>query len=127
MIAVIHSVVAELTDASNQAVAFPIYGLVWPLGNIIGYAPSPPYWYAESDLTRPLIGGLLSNPADRFPRLFDYGVLRAYPYILPCIISGIMSLGAVLLAYFYLEEVCLKPFLSRWSLTCITDPAQQTI
>jgi MFS family permease len=34
--AVIHAVVGELTDASNQAVALPLYGLVWPLGSIIG-------------------------------------------------------------------------------------------
>ena len=34
--AVMHAVVGELTDASNQAVAIPLYGLVWPLGSIIG-------------------------------------------------------------------------------------------
>ena len=34
--AVIHAVVGELTDASNQAVALPLFGLVWPLGSIIG-------------------------------------------------------------------------------------------
>lgn len=34
--AVIHAAVGELTDASNQAVALPLYGLVWPLGSIIG-------------------------------------------------------------------------------------------
>lgn len=37
-IAVIHSVLGELTDSTNQAIAFPIYGLFWPLGAIIGYA-----------------------------------------------------------------------------------------
>jgi hypothetical protein len=35
-IAVIHSVLGELTDPTNQALAFPIYGLAWPLGSIIG-------------------------------------------------------------------------------------------
>ena len=34
--AVLHSVLGELTDQSNQALAFPIYGLFWPLGNIVG-------------------------------------------------------------------------------------------
>ena len=34
--AVIHAVVGELTDSSNQAAALPLYGLVWPLGSIIG-------------------------------------------------------------------------------------------
>jgi hypothetical protein len=36
-VAVLHSVLGELTDASNQAIAFPIYGLTWPLGAIIGF------------------------------------------------------------------------------------------
>ena len=34
--AVLHSVLGELTDQSNQALAFPIYGLFWPLGSIVG-------------------------------------------------------------------------------------------
>lgn len=38
-IAVIHSVLGEITDSTNQMVAFPIYGLAWPIGSIIGYAP----------------------------------------------------------------------------------------
>lgn len=29
---------AEITDASNTAIAFPVYGLCWPVGSIIGYA-----------------------------------------------------------------------------------------
>jgi MFS family permease len=36
-VAVVHSVIAEITDHTNQATAFPIYGLCWPLGAIIGY------------------------------------------------------------------------------------------
>ncbi|KAK7693338.1 hypothetical protein QCA50_002906 [Cerrena zonata] len=43
-IAVIHSVLGEITDSTNQAIAFPIYGLCWPFGAIVG----------------PLIGGTLS-------------------------------------------------------------------
>lgn len=34
---VMHSVMGELTDATNQAVALPLYGLVWPIGCIIGF------------------------------------------------------------------------------------------
>jgi MFS family permease len=37
-----NTVLGDLTDSTNQAVAFPIYGLVWPLGAIIGYAPAAP-------------------------------------------------------------------------------------
>jgi MFS family permease len=35
--AVIYSVLGEMTDSTNQAIAFPIFGLAWPVGSIIGY------------------------------------------------------------------------------------------
>ena len=35
-VAVTHSVLAEMTNPSNQALAYPIFGLCWPLGVIIG-------------------------------------------------------------------------------------------
>ncbi|KAL6309000.1 MFS general substrate transporter [Sparassis latifolia] len=87
-IAVVHSVLGELTDSTNQATAFPIYGLFWPLGAIVG----------------PLLGGTFSNPAERFPQFFDYEFLKAYPYFLPCLVAGIVSLMGATLVYFCLEE-----------------------
>jgi len=86
--AVIHAVVGELTDPSNEAVALPIYGLIWPFGSIIG----------------PLLGGSLSNPATKFPNLLGYDFLRNYPYFLPCFMSGLLSIIAVMFGYFFLEE-----------------------
>jgi hypothetical protein len=35
-VAVIYSVLGELTDSTNQAIAFPIFSLAWPVGSIIG-------------------------------------------------------------------------------------------
>ncbi|KAI0736958.1 MFS general substrate transporter [Fomitopsis betulina] len=87
-IAVIHSVLGELTDETNQAVAFPIYGLFWPLGAIIG----------------PLLGGTFSNPAERFPNMFNYQFLEEYPYFLPCFVAGFLSILAALLVYLFLDE-----------------------
>ncbi|KAI0313630.1 MFS general substrate transporter [Amylostereum chailletii] len=87
-VAVIHSVLGELTDSTNQAIAFPIYGLTWPLGSIIG----------------PLIGGTFSNPAKQFPALFDYPFFRTYPYFLPGFIASILAIAGVLSGYFFLEE-----------------------
>ncbi|KAI0646944.1 MFS general substrate transporter [Trametes meyenii] len=87
-IAVIHSVLGEITDSSNQAIAFPLYGLCWPLGAIIG----------------PLMGGLLSNPAPKFPRLFDIPFLQRYPYFLPCFVAAIVAFSGCLYGYFYLGE-----------------------
>lgn len=34
--AVMHSVIGEITDSSNQAFVLPIYGLTWPIGGILG-------------------------------------------------------------------------------------------
>ncbi|KAH7909720.1 major facilitator superfamily domain-containing protein [Hygrophoropsis aurantiaca] len=87
-VAVIHSVLGEITDATNQAVAFPIYGLIWPLGSIIG----------------PLIGGSFSHPASKYPKLFGYEFLRNYPYFLPCFIAAAIAIVGVLLGYIFLEE-----------------------
>lgn len=41
-VAVIHSVLGEITDASNQAAVFPIYGMIWPVGTIVGFVHPDP-------------------------------------------------------------------------------------
>ncbi|KAI1795984.1 MFS general substrate transporter [Ganoderma leucocontextum] len=86
-IAVIHSVLGEITDSTNQAIAFPLYGLCWPLGSIIG----------------PLMGGLLSNPATKFA-WFDTELFRRYPYLLPCLAAAVIAWAGCLYGYFYLGE-----------------------
>ena len=37
-VAVIHSILAEITDDTNQDLAVPIYSLAWPVGTVIGLA-----------------------------------------------------------------------------------------
>ncbi|KAN0075327.1 Major facilitator superfamily domain containing protein [Tylopilus felleus] len=87
-VAVIHSVLGEITDASNQAAVFPIYGMIWPVGTIVG----------------PLIGGSFSHPADKYPLFFDNGFWREYPYFLPCLAAAIIALIGVALGFAFLEE-----------------------
>ncbi|EGN96080.1 hypothetical protein SERLA73DRAFT_185613 [Serpula lacrymans var. lacrymans S7.3] len=87
-IAVVHSVLCEITDSSNQAVAFPIYGLMWPLGSIIG----------------PLLGGTFSHGATKYPQYFDYQIFRENPYFLPCLIASIIAAIGIVLGYSFLEE-----------------------
>ncbi|KAJ8592806.1 MFS general substrate transporter [Rhizopogon salebrosus TDB-379] len=87
-IAVIHSVLGEITDSTNQVTAFPIYGLTWPLGSIIG----------------PLIGGSFSHPATKYPDIFGYQILKDYPYVLPCFISSVIAIIGVILGFVFLEE-----------------------
>ncbi|KAJ3731622.1 major facilitator superfamily domain-containing protein [Lentinula guzmanii] len=91
-VSVVQSVVGEITDASNQAAAFPIYGLVWPIGGITG----------------PFIGGVLSNPADKYGSIFQNSVFSRHPYFLPCLVAGIIALLGVLLGYFCLQETLRK-------------------
>ncbi|KAL0578152.1 hypothetical protein V5O48_003857 [Marasmius crinis-equi] len=88
IIAVIHSVLAEITDSTNQSLAFPIYGMFWPLGSILG----------------PLLGGSLSNPAAKYPKYFANSVFEFHPYLLPCLVAGSLSLLGVILAQVCLEE-----------------------
>ncbi|KIK57004.1 hypothetical protein GYMLUDRAFT_139083, partial [Collybiopsis luxurians FD-317 M1] len=85
---VVQSVVGDLSDDSNQAAAFPIYALAWPIGSITG----------------PFIGGVLSNPAEKYGSFFQNSVFSRHPYFLPCLASGLLTLLCALLAYFYLKE-----------------------
>lgn len=103
-----HSTLGELTDATNQALAFPIYGLAWPLGSVIGCA------FSSKGCTRmetysshysPLIGGTFSEPAARFPSIFTSSFWQLHPYFLPSILASCFSIGGVALGYFYLQEV----------------------
>ncbi|KAJ2916848.1 hypothetical protein MD484_g3553, partial [Candolleomyces efflorescens] len=86
--AVLHSVLGELTDSTNQHIAFPLYGLFWPLGSILG----------------PILGGSLANPADKYPILFGYQFLRDFPYFLPCLSAGLISFATAVTAAIFLKE-----------------------
>ena len=54
------------------------------------------------------MGGLLSNPATKFPALFDIPLLRRYPYLLPCIAATSIAWAGCLYGYVYLKEVRLS-------------------
>lgn len=54
---------------------------------------------------RPLIGGSLSDIALKFPTVFDYAVLKAYPYFLPCLVVAAINFAGMLSAYCFLQEV----------------------
>ncbi|KAJ3807639.1 major facilitator superfamily domain-containing protein [Lentinula aff. lateritia] len=91
---VVHTVLGEITGeksrsrySTNQAAAFPLYGLVWPIGSIIG----------------PLIGGSFSTPASQFS-IFKQTIFDRHPYFLPCFVAGLLSIVGFTLAYFYLGE-----------------------
>ncbi|KAG9049173.1 hypothetical protein FS837_010992 [Tulasnella sp. UAMH 9824] len=88
-VAVVSSIIGEITDKTNQAQAFPLTGAFWCVGAIIG----------------PLIGGTLSHPAERYPGVFgNYDFLKDRPYFLPCFISSLFTCFSITVAYFFLEE-----------------------
>lgn len=58
----------------------------------------------ESVIVGPLIGGFLSNPADKFPSHFNTPFFVTYPYFLPCAISSLISFLGFIFGYFHLEE-----------------------
>ena len=62
-----------------------------------------------SDLTsrnRPIIGGALSSPAERFPNLFGNSkFLKEYPYFLPCAVPATFTAIIWLVTFLFLQEV----------------------
>ena len=55
-----------------------------------------------------MIGGTLAKPAARYPNLFNYQLLRKYPYLLSCLVTSAFALFASSLAAFFLQEVRLS-------------------
>jgi hypothetical protein len=59
--------------------------------------------------SRPLVGGLLARPADRWRHtLGRLTFFSLYPYFLPCITASFVSVSAFLVAAFLLHEVCFQ-------------------
>jgi len=76
----IHSVVGELTDSTNQSIAFPLYDIINALGYVVG----------------PFIGGTLASQP-------TFGN-TPYPYLLPCLATAGLAVVGFLLGIFVLEE-----------------------
>ncbi|KAG5636708.1 hypothetical protein H0H81_007104 [Sphagnurus paluster] len=82
------TVIAEITDSSNIADAYAIMPMTWSTGATLG----------------PIIGGLLSQPADRWPRLFGNQFFHTHPYFLPCAVAGLLAFLSAAIAFFGLKE-----------------------
>ncbi|RKP07545.1 major facilitator superfamily domain-containing protein, partial [Thamnocephalis sphaerospora] len=95
-VAVLKSMVAEISDQTNQARAFSFIPMTYVLGSIVG----------------PLIGGLLADPAQHYPDTFGrIALFRQFPYLLPCLVCSGITFCSLLLSLLCLEEtlVCAQP------------------
>ncbi|KAF8888464.1 major facilitator superfamily domain-containing protein [Gymnopilus junonius] len=88
-VGVIKSMMGELTDSTNIARGMALMPVVWSTGATIG----------------PILGGILSNPYERFPGSFgQFEFWRTYSYALPCFVVGGYCFVSFFLAFFFLEE-----------------------
>ncbi|KAH9005484.1 major facilitator superfamily domain-containing protein [Lactarius hatsudake] len=87
--------VAELTDETNVARGFSMLPMTWSLGYVIG----------------PFIGGMLSRPQDRWPRVFSHPFWAEYPHFLPCLVAAACGCASLTVNAIYLiETVNCHPF-----------------
>ena len=80
---------AEITDPTNAARAFPIASMSWQVGGALA----------------PIIGGHFARPAENLPALFGHvKFLIDYPYFLPTFLVGIGPLLFVIAATRMMRE-----------------------
>ena len=86
---VLKSFLTEITDDSNRAAGFSYMSVAWALGTIVA----------------PLAGGLLCNPADKYPKYFNQsGIFGMYPYFLPCLICVVFNVISALTCLVFMIE-----------------------
>ncbi|CUA69036.1 putative membrane protein YCR023C [Saccharomyces cerevisiae S288c] [Rhizoctonia solani] len=90
-VAVLHSILGEITDDTNQAAAYPIYALCYPIGSLIG----------------PLVGGALADPNQSIPHLvpgFLHDLFDKYPYLLPSVAACTVAAMSFAFVLFFMTE-----------------------
>ena len=86
-LAVAKAYIGDVSTPNQLTTRMGIIGAAFGLGFTIG----------------PFIGGELSNPAARWDIFIDT-IFESYPYLLPCIAAGSLSLVSLVFAYFKLPE-----------------------
>ena len=97
-IGVIQTMVGELvTNPKHEPKAYAIMPFVWSLGTILG----------------PMIGGLLSEPAENFPGSFSRtGIFGKFPFLLPNLVCAGTLACSITIAHFFLHET--HPGMQPW-------------
>ncbi|KAH9954790.1 MFS general substrate transporter [Lactifluus volemus] len=95
---VIKSIVAEITNPTSLPQVYAYMFVAWSTGSTLG----------------PLIGGLLSRPADQFPNTFGNSqFLKKYPYFLACAVPATFSALVWVMTYAFLRETVPSPVTLR--------------
>jgi hypothetical protein len=98
---------AEITDETNIADAFGFIPLMWASGVTIGYATRFFIDLMPDIRPRPIVGGILARPAERWPNTCGkLALFRENPYFLPGLFAAFFSLLCALLTLTFLKEVC---------------------
>ncbi|KAJ7833182.1 member of major facilitator superfamily multidrug-resistance, DHA1 sub-family [Mycena leptocephala] len=93
-IAVMKSMIAEMSDSTTLAHTYAYLPIAWATGGVLGS----------------IIGGSLARPAERFPAIFGQNeFLRTYPYFLPCAVPATFSAIACVVTLLYLKETAKGP------------------
>ncbi|KAJ2926059.1 hypothetical protein H1R20_g11037, partial [Candolleomyces eurysporus] len=87
-IGVSKSVLAEITDSTNIGDAYALSPMMWSAGLTVG----------------PTLGGVLSNPASRWPDTFGrIPFFHHHPYFLPCAAAAFVAFAS-----FFISSIALK-------------------
>ncbi|KAH8807018.1 major facilitator superfamily domain-containing protein [Flagelloscypha sp. PMI_526] len=88
-VGVTKTALAEHTDSSNRAEVMALVPVYLTIGSSLA----------------PFIGGIFSEPAQHWPNSFGkIKLLQDRPYLLPCLVSGLICLGVFSLARLELDE-----------------------
>ncbi|MBT7987539.1 MAG: MFS transporter [Euryarchaeota archaeon] len=86
-LAVARAYIGDVSSPAQMTTRMGIIGAAFGLGFTIG----------------PFIGGELSNPAARWD-YFESTIFETYPYLLPCLAAGALSMFSLIFAYWKLPE-----------------------
>ncbi|KAH7101570.1 MFS general substrate transporter [Auriculariales sp. MPI-PUGE-AT-0066] len=85
----IRTMLTELSTAQTQARAFSLFAFSGNIGIFFG----------------PLIGGMFSQPVDRYPWIFgNVKLFHDYPYLLPGLVTGSVTYCVALMNFMWLKE-----------------------
>ncbi|KAJ7616005.1 major facilitator superfamily multidrug-resistance, DHA1 sub-family [Roridomyces roridus] len=88
-IGVSKTVMNEISDPTNAADIFSLMPLMWSIGSTMS----------------PFLGGVLANPATKWPDTFGkIELLRSHPYFLPCAVAASLAFCAFAFAFVGLKE-----------------------